>query len=122
MVLVVEDDAMVAEMTCRMAQDAGYRAECTGTGKQALAMVDNPRIAVDLLIIDLTLPDMPGVEVAWLARLRRPSLPVVFTSGYPDYREIPPAFEGAPFLLKPYSPAELRDTLRRVLPLDGGGP
>jgi DNA-binding response OmpR family regulator len=117
MVLVVEDDAMVAEMTCRMVQDAGYRSECAGTGKQALALVDNPRIAVDLLIIDLTLPDMPGFEVAWLARISRPSLPLVFMSGYPDYREIPPAFAGAPFLLKPYSPTELRDTLWQLLPL-----
>lgn len=119
MVLVVEDDAMVAKMTCRMVQDAGYRSECTGTGKQALALVDNPRIAVDLLIIDLTLPDMPGIEVAWLARFRRPSLPLVFISGYPDYREVPPEFAEAPFLLKPYGLAELTTVLHRLLPLGG---
>jgi CheY-like chemotaxis protein len=120
MVLVVEDDPMVAEMTSRLLKDAGYQSECIGTGKQALAMVENKAVTVDALLIDLTLPDMPGLEVARQARLKRPSLPVVLTSGYPRYR-IPPEFDGAPFLAKPYSLDELVTAVQRLLPSEAGG-
>lgn len=116
MVLLVEDDAAVAEITGRMLEDAGYRFECTRTGREALAIVKDMQIAVNLLIIDLTLPDKPGIEVAWLARQSRPSLPIVFTSGYPRHREVPPGFEGASFLAKPYSLDELVTEVQRLLP------
>jgi CheY-like chemotaxis protein len=121
MVLVVEDDPMVAEMTSRLLKDAGYQSECIGTGKQALAMVENKAVTVDALLIDLTLPDMPGLEVARQARLKRPSLPVVLTSGYPRYREVPPEFDGAPFLAKPYSLDELVTAVQRLLPSEARG-
>ena len=116
MVLVVEDDAEVAEITARMLEDAGYQSGWTKTDREAIAIVSNMQIAVSLLIIDLTLPDKPGFEVARLARQSRPSPPIVFTSGYPRYREVPPEFEEAPFLAKPYSLDELVAVVQRLLP------
>lgn len=106
---------MVADMTCRMIQAAGYGCKCASVGRQALAILANPRITVDLLIIDLTLPDMPGDELALHARQQRPEIPLVFISGYPDNREPPPRFPDSPFLSKPYSQDDLASVLQQLL-------
>src|SRR5687768_9709622 len=115
LVLVVEDDPGVADITCRMVQAVGYRSECAGNGRDALALIASPRVVVDLLIVDLMLPDMRGVEVARQARQRHPGLPLIFISGYPDAPAIPPEFDGAPFLQKPYERLELAAVLSRLL-------
>jgi two-component system phosphate regulon response regulator PhoB len=64
LVLVVQDEAAVAEVTCRMVEASGYRTDCASTGKQAIALLEEGTIRPDLAILDVHLPDMKGTEVA----------------------------------------------------------
>jgi DNA-binding response OmpR family regulator len=114
LVLVVEDEPTVAEITCRMVERAGYRCECTNSGRRALALAET--LSIDLFIIDVVLPDYSGLDLGrWISE-RSPGTPVLFVSGYPEYRQAPPELQGAAFLPKPYSGYELAATLRRLLP------
>lgn len=116
LVLVVEDDPTVAEITCRMVREAGYRAECVRSGKQAVDLAAAPSSIVDLFIIDLHLPDMPGARVAQRVQQLQPAAAIVFTSGYPSYR-LPAELESMPFLPKPYTLEEVAAVLGQLLPL-----
>jgi CheY-like chemotaxis protein len=115
MVLVVEDNADVAEMTCRMVQKLGHRCAWCWSGRDALAWLTQENPAVDLFIIDYRLPDMTGAALA-LELAARSTAPVLFTTGYV---ELPPDDAGdvdrSDILSKPYDMAQLDEAIRQLL-------
>ena len=76
--LVVEDADAVRVLTGRILYSAGYQVIPAENGVTALERLD----AADVLVTDVVMPGMSGVELATAARERRPELPVVFVSGY----------------------------------------
>ena len=99
-VLVVEDDDDVRESTCSMLEDHGYSVFRAATSEAALAI--EPGLGeLHLLLTDVTMPGMDGKTLAARMLERRPTLRVLFMSGYP---EVPFNGEEAKrFLAKPFS-------------------
>jgi signal transduction histidine kinase len=108
-VMVVDDEEMVREVLCHMIEDLGYRAVGVPGGSEALAIADQAEQPIDLAIVDLTMPRMNGRAVADGLADRRPTLPVVLTSGYD--RDRIAADTAAGFLRKPFR----FDTLEKLL-------
>jgi signal transduction histidine kinase len=83
LVLLVDDDNAVREITRAMLHEQGYRVHEAGSGGAALEIVDHePKI--DLMVVDFAMPGMNGAEVARLARSKRPKLPILFVTGFAD--------------------------------------
>jgi PAS domain S-box-containing protein len=116
-ILVVEDDAMVREFTAAQLRRLGYRVTEARSGADALAILGQGA-AVDLMLTDIVLPGgMTGRELSAEARRLRPSLKLLFTSGYTAG-----ALEnhvgnghGVPLLVKPYRVEELVRRVREAL-------
>jgi CheY-like chemotaxis protein len=83
LVLVVDDDSAVREVTVAMLASCGYGVIEAASGPAALEILDSG-VCVDLMMIDVAMPDMNGVETARQARNRRPDLPILYSSGYAD--------------------------------------
>ena len=81
-VLVVDDDAGVRALTTRILQRAGYRVLAATDGPSALAVARERGQAIDLLLSDVIMPGMSGREVAETLTSERPTLKVLFMSGY----------------------------------------
>ena len=116
-ILLVEDDAAVATATTRILARAGYevaRAEHGQAGLDALASAVRP---YDLVITDVLMPGMSGADLAREMSVRYPMVKVLFISGYPDDDELVRdiAQYQLTFLAKPFSTAELLQTVRRLL-------
>lgn len=115
-ILVVEDDARVRRVAVARLEDTGYRVLEAESGAQALRMLDaDPEIA--LLFTDIVMPGgMSGDDLAREARLLRPGLKVIFTSGFAEpavaVRELAAA---ANWLKKPYTARELAVRIRELL-------
>jgi two-component system KDP operon response regulator KdpE len=116
-ILIVEDDEDTAEVVCTLLADAGFNARAVDSGKLALNQInaDNP----DLVLLDLNLPDINGLEV--LRSVRSHSfMPMIVLSGYGQDRDRVHALEAGAddYMAKPFSPEELvarvRALLRRV--------
>jgi two-component system cell cycle sensor histidine kinase/response regulator CckA len=116
LVLVVEDEPAVANVTCRMLEALGYDCTSASSGKTAAALLESDDVSVDLAIIDVVLPDMLGTDLAKSVRERSPRVPLIFTSAYPSYRTDPPRVSGALFVAKPYLREELGSAIARLLP------
>jgi signal transduction histidine kinase/ActR/RegA family two-component response regulator len=83
MVLLVDDDDPVRAVTASMLIDLGYRVLDVASGEAAMAiLVENSKI--DILMTDLVMSGMNGVQLAAAARAARPHLSVIFISGYAD--------------------------------------
>jgi len=116
-VLIVEDDADTAEVVTTLLRDAGYSTITVEHGRAALDEIAHE--APDLVLLDLNLPDVNGLEVLKTVRTRS-FLPMIVISGFGKDRDRVMALEAGAddYMSKPFSPDELiarvRALLRRV--------
>jgi CheY-like chemotaxis protein len=115
-VLLVDDEAVVRELVERILDDAGYAVLVASGGAAALELLAGTA-RIDLLLTDVVMPEMDGLELARRALALRPCLPVLFTSGFSEPR--PPAEQ---LIEKPFRPAELLARIRNVLAVPALGP
>jgi signal transduction histidine kinase/ActR/RegA family two-component response regulator len=117
-ILVVEDEDGVRGLVLRVLQDLGYRLLQAPTGPRAIEVAREYGATIDMLITDIVMPDgMNGIELAERLRAARPSLKVIFTSGYlaDVSRDEIPSRETDAFLAKPFSLSELARLVRHTL-------
>jgi DNA-binding response OmpR family regulator len=109
--LVVEDDPGIARSMARGLVGAGYEVQVVGTGAQALAAA-----RADVVLLDLGLPDMDGVEVCRGLRQRGDAAIIVVTARGEEGDRVVALDEGADdYLVKPFGLAELLARMRAVL-------
>jgi CheY-like chemotaxis protein len=104
-VLLVDDEAMILESTQAALEVLGLAVVTAGDGQEALDRLQEPGARIDLVIMDLTMPRMGGMEAFSRIRALRPDLPVILSSGYNEQESIQelPGAGLAGFLQKPYS-------------------
>lgn len=117
--LVVEDDPGIARSMARGLAGAGYEVQVVGTGAEALAA--DAASTADVVLLDLGLPDLDGLEVCQRLRLRTDAAIIVVTARAEEGDRVVALDEGADdYLVKPFGLAELlariRAVLRRVRP------
>jgi DNA-binding response OmpR family regulator len=118
-VLVVDDDPTVAEVVAGYLDRAGYAVDRAGDGPAALARAAERR--PDLVVLDLMLPGMDGLEVCRLLRSRGPVPVIMLTArGDEDDRVLGLEVGADDYVTKPFSPRELvlrvESVLRRARP------
>src|SRR5882672_2096266 len=106
-ILVVDDDPMVLDTTCEMIATIANVLPASSPGL-AIDMLGSAA-RVDVLLPDVMMHPMTGIELAQCAKTSRPDLNVVLTSGYPaDMLTLPP---NCHFMAKPYRLARLHSIL-----------
>lgn len=114
-VLVVDDEPVVREAVALVLEAEGWSAACVGCGAEALA---HAALAdCRLVICDLMLPGMPGLELIGAIRARRPGLPILAITGYATGEVAARAADAGAtlFLAKPFDHDELLEVVRHVL-------
>jgi len=114
-ILVVDDETSVRSAVIGFLEDEDYRAIGASTGPDALATLDDQQI--DLVLLDVWMKDMDGLEVLQALRQRWPELPVLMMSGHGSIDlAVRATREGAyDFLEKPLVPEKLAITISRAL-------
>jgi two-component system, cell cycle sensor histidine kinase and response regulator CckA len=117
-VLVVEDEDALRAAIRRLLQHEGYNVLEAPNGAAALQLLDGPAAeSVGLVLTDLRMPVMDGRQLAAALARRRPSLPIVFMSGFTaqlmDLRLVSPHLA---FLAKPFRNDDLLAAVRSKLP------
>ena len=127
--LMIEDDARLAAMVAQYLEQSGFVVSCAGDGAAGLAALNSPAKAAstDLVILDLMLPDMDGLEVCRRIRALPSSLaqvPVLMLTAKGDAMDRIIGLEiGADdYLPKPFEPRELLARIRAVLRRRVDGP
>ncbi len=107
LVLVVDDEPVLLRLMERALAQAGYQVQTASTGLRALELVGSRPIPPDILVTDICMDGLNGVELAKVITTKHPSVQVLLVSGYdPEHTEL-----AWPFLRKPFSP----DTLVRAV-------
>lgn len=115
-ILVAEDDDAVRELTCRILRRTGFRVVSARNGHDALAVLRSVK-GIRLVIVDIVMPGMNGIELGEHIRRDFHDLPILFTSGYvaPEVGDAVGLADGSRFMEKPYTPDQLIERVNELL-------
>jgi PAS domain S-box-containing protein len=111
-ILLVEDEAGIRTMTKVYLESLGYRVLEAGSAQEALRVARQQRGKIHLLVTDVVMPGMRGDELVRLLRQERPTVIVIFMSGFADLHELDPSI---PVVEKPFTFPILGRRVRAVL-------
>ena len=115
-VLVVDDEQVVRRVEREVLEQAGYTVVEAASADEALAVARDGRRAIDVLVTDITLPGLQGPDLAGRLLVLRPTLGLVFTSGYDQGSSPCGRFPGSVFLQKPFTVDALAAAVDAVAP------
>lgn len=115
--LLVEDDEMVRDAMTRLFVREGYLVLTASTGHDAIGLLRTPATPIDVVLLDIGLPDVSGADLC--ARLRQlyPTLPVVVCTGLASQEEVEELYRLGitHFLCKPIAMIELAAAVRNAM-------
>ncbi len=116
-VLLVEDDRAVRGAVARILAELGYAVIEASNGAEALRELEKGRSAVDLVISDVVMPRMGGLELLARARDTKPDIPFLFSTGYADgtLRDQLSRQTSVSFIAKPFRLEEIARSVRGAL-------
>ncbi len=116
-ILVVDDEAPILSALFTLLTQLGYHVLTAGSGHEALALLAQPTMRVDLVMTDFIMPDMSGLELAQALTAHGNKLPVILMSGHREPVETA-AFHNAgirSFLTKPFNAQSVGEAIRNAL-------
>ena len=114
LILIVDDDQGVCDLTGSMLELKGYAVLRASTGQEAVKLFQAFGDRIQLLVIDIVMPTMSGPIIAEQLRALRPDLPVLYVSGLLSPGHFQSAKDGW-FLRKPYTQRLLVNKIRQLL-------
>ena len=116
-ILIVEDDESVRTLAARALERAGHTIDVAADGAQGLSLIRAALGRYDLVISDIRMPEMDGIEMAIAAAAHFPSMKIMLMTGYADQRERAEELNGVilDVVQKPFTLAEIRSRVERAL-------
>lgn len=115
-ILLVEDEPAVRTLVAQLLQVSGYEVIEATHGFEALQKMQTLLDPPDLILTDVVMPQMSGIDLVKQVRQRHANLKVLFMSGYSDHHALKhDVLTGTTFLQKPFTPIGLTDAVRQAL-------
>ncbi|MHB8638604.1 MAG: response regulator [Candidatus Acidiferrales bacterium] len=120
-VLIVEDHDGLREIASTTLEALGYRVRIARNGEEAVREFQAHRDEIALVLLDVMLPRLSGIEVYDYINGERPDVPVLFVTGYSSGTEMLHSIQrrNLPLLQKPYGPRDLAQRVREALDRSG---
>ena len=115
-VLVVEDEVLIRLVIADYLRECGYKVYEAVNAQEAIAMLQSPEVAVDIVFSDVQMPgDMDGFALSRWIRANKPGVQVILTSGVERSAEVAATLcEAGPMLQKPYPPHDVVDRIKQL--------
>ncbi len=114
-ILVVDDDPFTLDSTTLLIREFGYRVTPCSRAREALSLLRE--IQADVVLTDIKMPEVNGLELLKQVHLADPDLPVILMTAYAELDTAVEAIKmgAADFLIKPYRPLQLNHALKKAV-------
>jgi len=116
-ILVVDDEESIHLLYKEEFEEEGYEVTSAINGEEALELFD--KIEPDLVILDINMPGMDGIEVLRKMKEKRPDIPVILSSAYPEYKQDLASWASDDYIVKSFNLDELKESVRRHISKKG---
>lgn len=115
-ILVVEDEVLIRFVIADYLRECGYRVHEAVNAEEAIAILESPEVAVDIVFSDVEMPgSMDGFALARWIRAHKSGVQVILTSGVERSADIAATLcEAGPLLKKPYPTQDVVDRIRQL--------
>jgi two-component system cell cycle sensor histidine kinase/response regulator CckA len=115
-ILVVEDAEPLRDLICQALVSSGCTVLSASEAQEALRIVNQEKGVIDLMITDVIMPGMNGPALAKQVRVLRPATKILYMTGYSgEFVRSDMLIPGVSFIQKPFTPADLRRKIRKML-------
>lgn len=112
-ILLVDDEESIHILYREELEEQGYEVHSAMSGEEALRVI--PSLAPDLVILDIQMPGMNGIDVLRRIKERDPKLPVILSSAYQEFKQNFSSWASDDFVVKSADMRELIDSVRSRL-------
>jgi DNA-binding response OmpR family regulator len=112
-ILVVDDEESIHLLYKEELEEEGYAVHSAMDGEEALEAFDARQ--PDLVILDINMPGMDGIEVLRQMKQKKPGVPVILSSAYPEYKQDLASWASDDYIVKSFNLSDLKASVRRHL-------
>jgi CheY-like chemotaxis protein len=117
-ILLVDDEESIHLLYKEELEEEGYKVHCALSGEEALRAFYGQSYlggGVDLVILDINMPEMDGIEVLRRMKQTKPRIPVILSSAYPEYKQDLASWAADDYIVKSFSLDDLKSSVSRLL-------
>jgi CheY-like chemotaxis protein len=114
-ILVVDDKPQIRDLVQAEFEDEGYSVILADGGREAMTKLAELKFAVDLVILDIKMPDVSGLEVLNQIKKQNKDLPVILLSAYPTYKQDFTTWAAEEYVVKSSDLTELKEKVAKFL-------
>jgi CheY-like chemotaxis protein len=112
-ILVADDETSIRLLYSEELKEEGYEVYLAANGREALDIVS--KVPLDLVILDIKMPEMDGIEALRQIKERQPNLPVVLSTAYGEYKQDFATWASDEYLVKSSDLDDLKEVVKRYL-------
>lgn len=112
-ILVVDDEDSIQLLYREELEDEGYEVTSAMSGEEALKLFSEN--TPDLVVLDINMPGIDGIEVLRRMKQDKPGVPVILSSAYPEYKQDLASWASDDYIVKSFNMDELKASIRRHL-------
>ena len=114
-ILIADDEEALQRLYQEEFEDEGYEVILAGNGREVLERLEDPDHLPDLIVMDIRMPDLNGIDTLRIIKEKLPQIPVILCSAYSEFKQDFSVWASDDYVVKSSDLTELKDAVKRHL-------
>jgi two-component system, response regulator, stage 0 sporulation protein F len=114
-ILIADDEEALQRLYKEEFEEDGYEVLLAGNGKEVLSLLEDPNHLPDLIVMDIRMPEMNGIETLRVIKEKYPQIPVILCSAYSEFKQDFSVWASDDYVVKSSDLTELKEAAKRQL-------
>jgi len=114
-ILIADDEEALQRLYQEEFEEEGYEVILAGNGREVLEKLDDPNRLPDLIIMDIRMPEMNGIDTLRIIKEKQPQIPVILCSAYSEFKQDFSVWASDDYVVKSSDLTELKAAVKRHL-------
>ncbi len=114
-ILIADDEEALQRLYKEEFEEEGYEVLLAGNGKEVISLLEDPEHLPDLIVMDIRMPEMNGIDTLRIIKEKYPHLPVILCSAYSEFKQDFSTWASDDYVVKSSDLTELKEAVKRHL-------